>query len=544
MEEFANDLVIETANGRGDSDKRKQNVRELLNFFPVYSEDEDGEMISLDAEKVLSIPRTIHAKEVVRRGFMSNFLFQNIGNIFNAPKEVLDIIQKFEPVKEPVGITEKTKSELNLDDSGDIKIPEQTVIGTATEIFGEKLYGDIEDRLVSAVETIKHDLVKSDKRDDTLDILLDSFHVNVTDTLVKKAKEDYGADMSRSTQNALVRKINTNADSLVKKHYGDYRIQATTLESERQKMLDNAATTAEQIQINKEFEQKQAQARDTFLSEIRDKVAEVIDTAGRTIVETVETDKKEKQKNGLMDKVRDHLRGLARTIPSFLMAYGDENTTLENFDTIIPDNVFIEVTSISLDEFRCLRDGFDYVDDEGKQKHYNGFFDPIVFNDSVREFLNLKKRLCNYFDENSTEDIFDYIPPQKTNQIFTPKKVVKLMVDKLEEENPGCFDDPDKTFIDLYMKSGLYIAEIVKRLYRSEKMKELFPDNAKRLNHIFSKQVYGLAPTEIIYRIAVSFVLGFDSDIKIDKHNLKHLDTLPYAQNGGLEEKLDEVFAE
>ena len=40
------------------------------------------------------------------------------------------------------------------------------------------------------------------------------------------------------------------------------------------------------------------------------------------------------------------------------------------------------------------------------------------------------------------------------------------MVDMLEEENPGCFDMPDKTFIDLYMKSGLYITEIVKRLYK------------------------------------------------------------------------------
>lgn len=49
------------------------------------------------------------------------------------------------------------------------------------------------------------------------------------------------------------------------------------------------------------------------------------------------------------------------------------------------------------------------------------------------------------------------IPPQKTNQIFTPRWVVSMMVDQLDENNPGCFDDPDKTFADLYMKSGLYI---------------------------------------------------------------------------------------
>ena len=98
------------------------------------------------------------------------------------------------------------------------------------------------------------------------------------------------------------------------------------------------------------------------------------------------------------------------------------------------------------------------------------------------------------------------------------------------------------TFIDLYMKSGLYIAEIVKRLYRSENMKKLYPNEADRLNHIFAKQVYELAPTEIIYKIASSFILGFSDNIKIEKNNLKQFDSLSYAQNGTLDKKLDEIF--
>ncbi len=122
--------------------------------------------------------------------------------------------------------------------------------------------------------------------------------------------------------------------------------------------------------------------------------------------------------------------------------------------------------------------------------------------------------------------------------------VVKKMVDMLEQENPDCFDMPDKTFIDLYMKSGLYIAEIVKRLYQSEKMKELYPDKEKRLRHIFEKQVYGLAPTEIIYNIAISFILGFDEDTKITKHNFRLADALPYAKEGTLQQLLDELYPE
>lgn len=545
VEKFANDLLIDTVNSRGDIDTRKQHVRELLNFFPVYGEDDNGEMIELDAEKVLSIPRAIHAKEVVRRGFMCNFLFQNVGNIFNAPNEVLDIIKKIDPVKEGIAVNEHTKDELNINNDGNVVIPEAKIIGTANAIFGDKIYGDIEQNLIDTVESIQKETENSNKKDEKLAALLDAFHTNVTDTLVKTAKENYGSDLSKSTQQELVRKINTAADSLVKKQYGNYQIENKRLENERLKEIEKAKQTgrANKIEeINNKFDEQKKENEQNFIKSVQSKVKSVIDNAGRTIVEVVEKDKSKKQRDTLIDHVRDHLRGFLRTIPSFLMAYGDENTTLENFDTIIPNEVFKEVTSISLEEFKKLRDGFDYVDENGKKNHYNGFFDPIVFNDSIKEFLKKKQELSNYFDDNSKEDIFDYIPPQKTNQIFTPKKVVKEMLDNLENENPGCFDNPNHTFIDIYMKSGLYIAEIVKRLYRSEKMKKIYPDDKDRLNHIFAKQVYGLAPTEIIYKIAKSFLLGFNNDIKIEKYNLKQVDALPYAKDGNLEQKLDEIF--
>ena len=246
-----------------------------------------------------------------------------------------------------------------------------------------------------------------------------------------------------------------------------------------------------------------------------------------------------------MDRVRDHLRGFARTIPSFLMAYGDGETSLETFDKVVPAEVFREVTGITLEEFRFLRDGGTYKDAEtGQRKTFSGhLFDPIVFDDSVKEFMRKKESLANYFDEKSEEDIFDYIPPQKTNQIFTPRKVVVRMVDLLEAENPGCFGNPDKTFIDLYMKSGMFITEIVKRLYRNAKMKRLFPDDQQRLRHIFERQVYGLAPTEIIYRIAMNYILGFQTKGSSLRHNFRKLDALPYAKSGTLEAKLSETYA-
>lgn len=544
FEQFANDLSADTSRGGGDSDTRKKHIRELLNFFPVYGEDDDGEMIALDAEKVLSIPRKIHALEVVRRGFMSNFLFQNISNIFSAPQEVVDIIKQFEAVKEPIPVTPQTKEDLSINDEGEVELPQQAIEIGVENVFGEKIYGitqNLQDTIKQIQETHKDD------KDETLKRMQDEFHSVVITELVKTAKENYGADLSKSTMNALERKLNASSDIAVVKSFGDYQIKQNKAELERQKELEQAQkyNKPEMVEaINQKFDQQKQQNKQEFVEKMQSVVEDVIKEAGATIVKVVETDKKQKQKNEIENSIRDHLRGFSRTIPSFLMAYGNEETCLENFDKIIPDEVFKEVTSITLDEFRFLRDGGDYIDAEtGDTKHFDGhLFDPIVFNDSVKEFLNLKRKLGNYFDEASKEDIFDYIPPQKTNQIYTPKKVVVEMVDSLLAENPECFDDPNKTFIDLYMKSGLYITEIVKRLYRNEKMKQAFPNDKERLQHIFANQVYGLAPTEIIYRIAIAYILGFSDEIKIEKHNLRQFDTLPAVQSGNLEQKLDEVY--
>lgn len=116
------------------------------------------------------------------------------------------------------------------------------------------------------------------------------------------------------------------------------------------------------------------------------------------------------------------------------------------------------------------------------------------------------------------------------------------MIAYLEENNPGCFDDETKTFIDIYMKSGLFITEIVKKLYRSEKMKVLYPDNKERLRHIFEHQVYSLAPTEIIYKIATNFIFGSELTKDISTSHFVMCNAQPYAEAGTLEQKLDKLF--
>jgi len=549
FEEFANDLSADTSSGRGDSDTRKQHVRELLNFFPVIGEDEDGSMIELDAEKVLSIPRKIRSKEVVRRGFMSDFLFQNISNVFHAPQAVMDIIKNLTPEKAPtsdINVTPGTAEDLNLNDDGNVEIPAVQVIGTANEMFGPKIYDAVADKMddvikeASASQTEDEDAV-------VLENMKKAFVEQAVKPILNTAQADYANDLRPAEKNRLERKLTSDCDREMNKRFGDYQIQKRTLEKEHADAVAACETNEEAQKADMEYESKKKQAVENLKKDLSNSVDTLVHSAGEDVVRAVETNKKEQTKRTIEDGIKDHLRGFSRTIPSFLMAYGDEKTTLATFDTIIPDSVFLEVTSISLENFRFLRDGGDYKDDEtGETRHFDGhLFDPVVFDDSIKEFIRLRTDLSDYFDEEKKEDIFNYIPPQKTNQIFTPKWVVEKMADMLEEQNPGCFDDPAATFSDLYMKSGLYITEIVKRLYRSEKMKELFPDNAERIRHILGKQVFGAAPTEIIYRIAMQYILGFDPNLPSDiKTNFVCKDTAALAKDGKLAEFVQTTFGD
>lgn len=542
FEKFANDLSASTASGKGEASNRKNNVRELLNFFPVIGEDEDGRMIELDAERVLSIPRILRSKEVVRSGFMSNYLFQNIGTVFGAPQSVINIIKNIEASKESGPIT--SGKALYIDDDGNVQVPEDKVIGTAKDLFGEKIYyePDMFDDIIN--DTLDEKNIS--KEEENVKKLVNQFDQDVVQPMLNRVEEVHGKELSKSSQKALRRKISSDVEATIRKEISEHKIVQNTLDLEMEKEIDNVSTMSERKEIIKRYNEKKESAAKAFHDGLNEKIQDQVKISGQDIAKTIKTDQVKKEINEVEDKVKSHLRGFTRTIPAFLMAYGDvKEITLDNFDEIIPEHVFKEVTSISLQEFRLLRDGGSITNEDGVKEYYEGhLFDEVVFNDSVKEFMKLKKRLANYFDESAEEDIFDYIPPQKTNQIFTPKKIVKDMVNRLEVENPGCFDDETKTFADLYMKSGLYIAEIVKRLYQSRRIRSIIPDDAVRLNHIFSKQVFGLAPTEIIYRICKSFLLGFSEDIKIEKDNIRFCDALQFAKEGTLEEELERIFSE
>ena len=50
------------------------------------------------------------------------------------------------------------------------------------------------------------------------------------------------------------------------------------------------------------------------------------------------------------------------------------------------------------------------------------------------------------------------------------------------------------------------------------------------------------SPTEIIYRIAISYILGFAKGHGITAHHIRQADTLEFAKAGTMERELDKIF--
>lgn len=91
-----------------------------------------------------------------------------------------------------------TAGRLNLNENGEVEIPKEQIIGTASNLFGDKIYGEIEGRLSAAVEEIQRNvkMTPNPKRDE-LKVLREQFSNPIADTLMKSAKEQYGDEFEK-----------------------------------------------------------------------------------------------------------------------------------------------------------------------------------------------------------------------------------------------------------------------------------------------------------------------------------------------------------
>lgn len=89
-------------------------------------------------------------------------------------------------------------------------------------------------------------------------------------------------------------------------------------------------------------------------------------------------------------------------------------------------------------------------------------------------------------------DVLSCLADLSNDEVFTPPSVVNDMLDMLPQE---LFESPDTTFLDPVCKSGVFLREIAKRLIKG--LEDKIPDLQERIDHIFQKQLYGIAITEL-----------------------------------------------
>ena len=91
-----------------------------------------------------------------------------------------------------------------------------------------------------------------------------------------------------------------------------------------------------------------------------------------------------------------------------------------------------------------------------------------------------------------TPDVLSCLANLSNDEVFTPPDVVNQMLDLLPQE---LFADPNATFLDPACKTGVFLREIAKRLLVG--LADKIPDLEERIDHIFHKQLYGIAITEL-----------------------------------------------
>ncbi|MDO4281537.1 MAG: Eco57I restriction-modification methylase domain-containing protein, partial [Peptococcaceae bacterium] len=100
--------------------------------------------------------------------------------------------------------------------------------------------------------------------------------------------------------------------------------------------------------------------------------------------------------------------------------------------------------------------------------------------------------MSDFYSNMYNPDVLTCLANLSNDEVFTPPEVANRMLDMLPKE---LWHDSSATFLDPACKSGVFLREIAKRLI--EGLQEEIPDLQERIDHIFHKQLYGIAITEL-----------------------------------------------
>jgi len=100
--------------------------------------------------------------------------------------------------------------------------------------------------------------------------------------------------------------------------------------------------------------------------------------------------------------------------------------------------------------------------------------------------------MSDFYTNAYNPDVLSCLANLSNDEVFTPPDIVNKMLDILPQE---LFSNKNAKFLDPVCKSGVFLREIAKRLLTG--IEDEIPNLKKRINHIFHKQLFGIAITEM-----------------------------------------------
>lgn len=103
-------------------------------------------------------------------------------------------------------------------------------------------------------------------------------------------------------------------------------------------------------------------------------------------------------------------------------------------------------------------------------------------------------------------DVLTCIANLSNDEVFTPPEFANRMLDNLAmgwsaaNNGDSIWSNPEVTFLDPFAKSGVFLREITARLTKG--LEEAIPDLDKRVDHILTKQVFGMGITDLTAKLA------------------------------------------
>lgn len=103
-------------------------------------------------------------------------------------------------------------------------------------------------------------------------------------------------------------------------------------------------------------------------------------------------------------------------------------------------------------------------------------------------------------------DVLTCIANLSNDEVFTPPEFANRMLDNManiwakSNDGESLWSNPDITFLDPFTKSGVFLREITARL--TDGLEDVLPDLDERVDHILTKQVFGIGITDLTAKLA------------------------------------------